>query len=127
MKKKTLAILLLLTCTSSAFAGFNGLTHHSRANCANNETVSWDKQESHWLSVTSDHFDHRVHPTAVHTVKAPMEFTWRSAAVHWGEGAMTGKIWEVRGLHYTKDKNGQSKFLVEEWTNDCSYYDGWWD
>jgi hypothetical protein len=50
--------------------------------------------------------------------------TWRSAAVHWGEGTSG---WSVYGQHWMKnDKNIPYK-AQEEIVFDCDIYDGWWE
>ncbi len=107
----------------TAFAGFNGVTHHSRANCANNESISWDWTVSHWFWVNSDHLNART-GTIIHGISTGWQSTWRCAAVHWGEG--TGG-WKVHGLHWMVSKNGDPILMAEEFVTDCSIYDGWWD
>jgi len=61
----------------------------------------------------------------MHTVEAPYEYTWRSAAVHYVE-AYPGAGWKVTGEHYMLQNN---QFIVLGYENvvDCSIYDGWWD
>jgi hypothetical protein len=121
--RKVIIYLITVGIFSSANAGFNGLTHHSRANCANNESISWDWTQDRWLFVRSDHIQEKT-GHVVHTVDMPWVLTWRNAQVHWGEG--TGG-WIVHGTHYMKDSKGNGYLAAEETVSDCSIYDGWWD
>ncbi len=124
---KYLLLVTLIVISFSATAGLNGLTHHSRANCINNESVSWDATRSWPLLVVSEH---DVTGTLDwHEIRTGAELTetWRSAAVHWGEGAATGTKWLVRGWHYSLDEDGLCVLLEYTEASDCSIYDGWWD
>lgn len=121
--KKRLWIIAVLLLSSHSYAGFNGVTHHSRANCANNESISWDWGHNWWFWVNSQHIDIRS-GTIVHTLASNWQFTWRNAAVHWGEGRGG---WRVHGLHWMKDSRGEPVLVAEEDVNNCSVYDGWWD
>jgi len=62
--KKISTFLVVLALSGSGYAGFNGITHHSRANCGNNETISWHAGHSYWFWVVSRHrsrtHDHQV-------------------------------------------------------------------
>ena len=114
--------MVLFLC-NTANAGFNALTIHSRANCANNESISWHFNHNYNLFTTSDHIDGRT-GTVVHSVATGWQYTWRSAAIHWGEGRGG---WVVHGYHWIKDESGRVICLGEETVSDCSIYDGWWD
>jgi len=114
--------LLILVISGTAQAGFNGLTHHSRANCANNETISWDWIADHLLMTASVHT--RINGTEEHVISDGWRNTWRSAAVHWGEGRGG---WSVYGQHWMRDKKGKEYLTQQETVIDCSIYDGWWD
>lgn len=124
--KKISVFVLLIIFSESISAGFNGLTHHSRANCANNESISWDATRNHMLEVISMHNPQSGFDKDIHKVENKMHSTWRSGAVHWGEGVNT-KNWIVHGYHYMQD--GQGKLFIADNTTavDCSIYDGWWD
>ena len=54
--KKIGIFLLILSITGSAFAGFNALTRHSRANCVNNESISWDWTTYRYLGTVTQHY-----------------------------------------------------------------------
>lgn len=124
----TLALLI-----SNSYAGFNGRTQHSRANCVNNESITWDATRYWWLATASDHVNNSGEHHAIfsnsdeHNPLLTIEYTWRSAAVHWGE-ASPFDGWFVRGFHYMTWSVPVQPILLEQ-TNviDCSIYDGWWD
>ena len=122
MLKKLALTSLLLSVSISSHAGFNGLTYHSRANCGNNESISWDKSKYHQLFTISQHFRNGVFQ---HQYNTGWENTWRSAAVHWGE-ALPGSGWYVEGYHWIVLGGGQT-LIAHTMVNDCSIYDGWWD
>ena len=104
-------------------AGFNNVTYHSRANCGNNESISWDWTHDWYFWVNSEHVDRRT-GTTLHTLVSEWQLTWRNAMVHWGEG--TGG-WAVQGRHWIMSSDGQPILIAEEYVTDCSIYDGWWD
>lgn len=118
--KKVRAFLLLMAISSSSFAGVYGLTHHSRANCVNNETISWQLGHDYWFWIVSRHRAGNQD----HQVVADWDLTWRGAAVHWGEGHGG---WSVEGHHWMKNASGQPTQVAAETVTDCSIYDGWWD
>ncbi len=120
--KKTLLALLAMGICSNVSAGLNGPTHHSRANCGNNESISWDATGNHTYCTISDHFPPGG---GVHEVNTMWGSTWRSAAVHWGE-ARPGAGWRVYGIHW-EIINRVPTNVANENVTDCSIYDGWWD
>lgn len=125
-------IILLFCISIPIYAGINGLTHHSRANCLSiNESISWDAHHKWWVTVTSTHLPPNS-TKPVHWSYFPENDgyppvnparTWRGAAMHIGE-ACCG--WLVSGYHEIY-KKGYSWKLVQTDANDCSVYDGWWD
>ncbi len=120
MKKVYVALVSLGICSSS-IAGLNGPTHHSRANCGNNESISWDATANHMYGTLSDHFS----ISTMHEVNTGWVNTWRCAAVHWGEASF-GAGWKVIGTHWEM-VNGVVKNVANETVTDCSIYDGWWN
>jgi hypothetical protein len=95
-------LILSLLFVNSSFAGLAGLTWHSRANCINNESITWDFTRYRELYTESSHFiedDGRM--IDHHAVEVGWEFTWRSAAVHWGEGRGG---WTVGGMQKNHNK-----------------------
>lgn len=123
--KKVGTLLLTLSLSASAFAGFNGVTHHSRANCVNNESISWDWTHDWWFWVNSVHRD-RYTGGIYHQLPSGWIVTWRNAMVHWGESRPGGRF-EVEGLHYMMGPHNQPVLVAHEIVTDCSIYDGWWD
>lgn len=113
---------LAFIMSGTSLAGFNGLTHHSRAACGNNESISWDWTANHLLRTVSFHYYQGHYPK--HIIDTGWETTWRNAAVHWGEGK---RSWRVAGDHYMKDNKGKEYVAAQEFVTDCSIYDGWWD
>jgi hypothetical protein len=115
-------IFLSLFLLTTSQAAFNGLSIHSRANCGNNESISWDATHTWVLATETFHY---LNGSLVHLVGSGWENTWRSAAVHWGEG--TGG-YQVIGYHHIW-RAGDSKVSELGVTNvrDCSIYNGWWD
>jgi hypothetical protein len=119
--KKTFIAIFFLAFSSISQAGFNGLTMHSRANCGNNESISWDATRIWRLGTNSTHSTN----LESHTFGTGIHNTHRSAAVHWGEG--TGG-WMVYGQHFVFDdhSNKINEYIITI-VFDCSIYDGWWD
>ena len=113
-------LLCSIIACSSANAGLHGLTHHSRANCVNNETISWHAGHNYWFWIVSRHRNDNED----HQLVQDWTFTWRAAAVHWGEGKGG---WSVEGHHWMKDNYGRPVEVANENVTDCSIYDGWWD
>lgn len=107
-----------------ASAGVVSTTVHSRANCVNNESITW------WLGHA---YDWRVVSThsniygGGHLIDTGYAVTWRQAAVHWGEAPLDDHRWIVSGYHYLSDYgNGRMPFEITN-VGDCSIYNGWWD
>ena len=117
--------LLTSTICVNSYAGLNGLTHHSRANCVNNESISWDFTQNHNMSVSSDHY-YMPDGKLSHFIAGAFENTWRKAAVHWGE-APVGKDWRVKGTHCIERPKKDGVEFFQEMVRDCSIYNGWWD
>lgn len=119
---KRIVLYCLLTLATSANAGVNGLTAHSRANCVNNETISWDAVAPHTLFTTSDHINAST-GALVHSITTGWANTRRSAAVHWGEGRGG---WTVHGYHWIQEPNKPIRKFQDEVVTNCDIYDGWW-
>lgn len=121
MRQIYIFVTVFFLC-QTAIAGFNGLTYHSRANCVNNESISWDATSYHELLTVSDHL---YRGRVIHSLASGWEDTWRSANVHWGEAA-PGAGWHVQAGHYIS-YGGTVRLLGYTTADDCSIYDGWWD
>lgn len=110
----------LLCASLSAHAGLTRMTVHSRANCMNNETITWWKGHPHRWRVVSVHSTKRA-PT--HYIDTGFQYTWRSHAIHWGEGIDLGK-WEVAGYHYDINYSKTIPFDLT-YADSCNIIDGW--
>lgn len=77
-----------------------GLVWFSRANCANNESITWDwPGNNHTLWTNSFHYDTRVRAwEPPPTIRTGWEWGYRSGAVHWWEGLKGGR--QVTGHHF---------------------------
>lgn len=136
--KYLFGLALAMACAAPAHAGFYGLTIHSRANCYNNESITWDWTKNHRLWTQSVHYKLRTYQ---HSVTTGWQTTWRSAAVHWGEGGMMvpgpiglpvmvplwPPVWQVIGYHWRVDPlTKRSVRIGVTSVSDCSFYNGWW-
>lgn len=105
-----------------SYAGINGTTVHSRANCGNNESITWYLGHPFRWRVVSIHEQNKRRG---HMIDTGWDTTWRQAAVHWGEGVSGG--WTVTGYHYYIGyAQGKIPFEITH-AEDCNIYDGWWD
>ena len=119
-----------LVLSINANAGFFGTTAASRANCYNNESIIWWKGHSfNWRTVSiHQHVNGNKDPYWNHLVDTGWNYTWRSAAVHWGEGGVDPLQykWNVYG-YFFEDSYANGKWpFKEDWAIDCKFYDGWW-
>lgn len=117
---KNIICFLFSLLTMQVNAGVFSFTMHSRANCVNNESISWQGNQAYYLRTISRHYYNHY---LAHIVDSEWDFTKRSAAVHWGEGRGG---WYVVGLHY-EGVNGNPYLIGQTAVPDCSIYDGWWD
>lgn len=123
---KKLILCSFLIGSLPSHAGIWATTIHSRANCGNNESITWYANHYYYWRVYSFHwYDMKNSDKGYHLIDTGMTETWRQAAVHWGESGPTGN-YLVHGNHYYL-YNG--KQLLDNTTDatDCSIYDGWWD
>jgi hypothetical protein len=94
-----------------------GLVWFSRANCINNESITWDwPGNTYQLWTSSSHYNYRTarwQPAII----TGWEWTYRSAAVHWGEGYSGG--WYVEGNHWRYMPYGMWK-LGQTRTTGCN-------
>ncbi len=124
-RKKIVAGTLLLLSVN-AQAGLWATTIHSRANCVNNESITWYAGHSYNWRVYSFHwYDWKKESKGYHLIDTGMSYTWRQAAVHWGE-SNPGGTYMVHGNHYYLYNGHQ---ILDNTTDakDCSIYNGWWD
>jgi hypothetical protein len=114
--------LHLCYLSAPASAAINALSIHSRANCVNNESISWDATHRWYLATESWHY---LKGALVHLVGSGWETTWRSAGVHWGEG--TGGYQVIGYHHIWKDGADSDSLLGVTNVKNCSIYNGWWE
>lgn len=99
---------------------------HSRANCFNNESITWNGNQAYdWQVVSFHNYDLNAPSKGYHYIDTGMSYTWRQAAVHWNESAPGGTYF-VSGFHYFLDR-GRRILDANTQVSDCSIYDGWWD
>jgi hypothetical protein len=120
----------LLCLSLNAHAGFGVTTAASRANCMNNESITWNSKQSYkWKTISiHQHVNKKKDKYWNHIVDTGWDYTWRSAAVHWGESPDVGQYkWDVFGYHFFIDYADGRWPFAEKYSRDCSLYDGWWD
>lgn len=118
MKKFLIVFFLTSVIVSQSFGSVFHLSHLSRANCGNNESISWDVSEPHLLWINSEHFDATT-STKLHYIIYGWDYTRRAAAIHWGEGRGG---WGVHGWHWMKDSVNSRPYLAQdEYVIDCSF------
>lgn len=122
-------ILSLLLASSLSHAAVNGLSIHSRANCVNNESISWDWTKPRHFQTKSEHYQ-TITPgqeggyRKIHTLDTKSEVGRRSAAVHYGE-SVSG--WMVKGTHKIIDDTTKKTKTYHTVAKGCNIYDGWWN
>lgn len=117
--------MLITTFFSIAYSGINGTTAHSRANCINNESITWWLGHAYDWRVVSIHTDKNTGNS--HHIDTGYAHTWRQAAVHWREAPLSKNNWSVSGHHFLLDYTGGRFPFESTYVDDCSIYDGWWD
>lgn len=125
MIRKAFVATFLVAISTSASAGYFGLTHFSRANCVNNESISWDNSRAQLMRVYSLHNfyieersnpgvklvqSHRVYSKPYANFKLYPKGGWEfsgAKAIHYNEGNWTPPNsnnlrnweWRVHGKH----------------------------
>lgn len=102
------------------YAGLYATTVHSRANCLNNESITWWYHHPYDWRVVSYHTDQGAYS---HIIDTGFQYTWRAHAIHWGEGDMTGS-WRVWGYHYLLSYDKRKPFATT-YAEGCNIIDGW--
>lgn len=110
--KLTKLILLSLPILYSQ-SSVAALINLSRANCVNNESISWDPTlRAHTGKVRAVH---EYSDSTNHICGTGMQTSWRIAMIHWGEG--TGG-WTVWGKHTIYDSSqGKYRYYYTNTTN----------
>ncbi len=113
----------LLSMAQNASAG---ITFFSRANCVNNESISWDwPGNNYWLWTFGYHYDNKFELWE-QILSTGWEETYRSAAIHWGEG-FRGQ-YTVFGDHYMWVNGYGLLYMGRTQTNNCNlaYFFPYW-
>lgn len=121
---------VLIALAINAHAGFNGTTAASRANCINNESITWYYNHPfQWKTISiHQHVNGNKDPYWYHLIDTGWATTWRSAAVHWSESPDVGQYkWDVDGYHFYIDYANGKWPMAQTYARDCHLYDGWWD
>lgn len=101
-------------------AGLDRTTVHSRANCLNNESITWWYLHPYNWRVVSIH---KHNPTGqMCHLDTGFNVNDRVAAVHWGEGVHGG--FQVWGYHFLYEYNERIPFDTTYATT-CNIIDGW--
>lgn len=101
-----------------------GLIWFSRANCANNESITWDwPGNNYWLFTKSYHYKNGYWRP---TISTGWQYGFRSSAVDWGAGFAGGAY--VVGDHWQWIAYYGSKYLGRTQTNNCNlgYFFPYW-
>ncbi len=112
---------ILLAVSLNSHAGLDWTTVHSRANCLNNESITWWYLHPYDWRVVSVH--KHIGTGHMHSMDTGYAYTWRQHAIHWGEPMASGK-WEVWGYHYLKGFHDKTPFDTT-YADDCKIIDGW--
>lgn len=110
----------LLCGATMTHAGIFQTTVHSRANCLNNESITWWLNHPYLWRVVSVH---KSPWNSMHDDSAGFDYNDRVAVVHWGEG-MIAEPWEVWGYHYLYDFSRNIPFDTT-YAIDCQFIEGW--
>jgi len=116
--KSTIAGGALLLIISSSHAGLFKTTVHSRANCINNESITWWNNHPYNWRVVSIH----KYGSLMHSIDTGYKYNDRQAAIHWGEGM--ANFFEVWGYHYLQGYHDKTPF-DSTYATGCEIIDGW--
>ena len=115
-----LVVFGCLCASLSVHAGVYHTTVHSRANCLNNESITWWLNHPYNWRVVSVH----EFPTVTsHLMDTGFNYTSRAHAIHWGEGDVLNN-WEVYGYHYLYEYSKYIPFATTA-TDNCEIIQGW--
>lgn len=122
---KKVKFILPLLVSINANAGFHNLTHHSRAHCINNESITWWAGHAIQSRIIAYHNKNGVQNCILDTFP---QYTWRNAAVHWGEAPLVDvNDWNVYAYHILYYPNGMPYTAEITFVKNCDIYNGWWD
>lgn len=124
MKKIVAFTLLGISSVLLAAPSHAGMVWFSRANCYNNESITWDWPGNYyWLWTNSHHLKNGQWEPVERT---GWEYTWRSAAIHKGEGLQGG--YYVVGNHFDWIAGYGEHWFGHTETNNCNlqYFFPYW-
>ncbi len=113
-------MLCLISLALPVHAGLTKTTVHSRANCLNNESITWWLRHPYEWRVVSVH--KHISTGQMHAVDTGFQFKDRVAAIHWGEGTQGG--FQVWGYHYLKGHHEKVPFEIT-YAEGCNIIEGW--
>lgn len=119
--KKIILSLALCAGASNVTAGLDWMTVHSRANCLNNESITWWYLHPHNWRVVS--FHRHAGTRHQHSIDSGYAINWRQHAIHWGEPMASGR-WEVWGYHYQAGAHERTPMAVTQAVA-CNIIEGW--
>ena len=109
---------LLATAALYAVPSHAGLVWFSRANCINNESITWDwPGNDYWLWTNTYHFNNATGAWD-NGESTGWVNSFRAAAVHWGEGVSGG--YYVVGDHWQWDPYYGDWLLGRTTATDCN-------
>lgn len=114
--KRVVLSTLLGSSLLYAVPSHAGLVWFSRANCVNNESITWDwPGTNYWLWTSSYHRKNGVWDSGAST---GWVYSFRAAAVHWGEGTSGG--YYVVGDHWRWISYYGTQTLGRTYATDCN-------
>jgi hypothetical protein len=128
--QKFVLFCISIMLINTSHAAINGLSDHSRANCVNNEGITWDRTKAHSLAVVSFHtsdYMGRVGQYGRHRLQTQWAKTKRAAAVCWGEGTTPAGYYLVQSWHWEGVAGVGEVLRATTSVDNCSIYNGWWD
>lgn len=123
--KAVVTAVLLASATLASAPSYAGLVWFSRANCINNESISWDwPGRNHMLLTNSFHWNSKS--GWQEPVRTGWQWGYRSGAVHWFEGMSGG--WYVIGHHFRWIQPYGEHFMGYTPTTNCKleYFFPYW-
>ena len=81
------------------------VTYFSRANCVNNESLTWDPMQTYYPVLIAKS-SHKWTGGGAHSISDSRTWYNSAKAIHWGEGVSTpgGDYWVVTGIHAWQDR-----------------------
>lgn len=118
--------VMTVVCVSGAtmsMAANADLTWFSRANCINNESISWHAFNAEWLWTNTYHYKNGAYLHCDNNIGDgcrgnAWQQTWRAAAVHWNEGLIGG--FTVYGKHWRWTSSTGTYLLGNTYATGCN-------